>query len=124
VTQKEIGTLERNRYQLHRLHAQLVALSEPVRANSITGTPSGGGEKNAVEAIVVRSETVRAEIEALQQESRRICFQVDPPRTRKVFMLFYVEGMSWRQVADEMGYGDDSIARKLKRDYLIRKNLA
>lgn len=122
MTQNELDTLERNRRQIKRLQAQLVTLSEPVSAVPITGMPSGGGGKNAVERIVVQREDVRAEIDTLQQESRRICFQIEPPRTRRVFILFYAEGKSWRQVADEMGYLDGSTPRKMKIEY-IRRNI-
>lgn len=122
MTKNDLETLERNRREMMRLRSQLMRLSEPVGAIPITGMPSGGGGKNAVERIVVQTEGIRAEIDALQQESRRICFQIEPPRTRRVFILFYAEGKSWRQVADEMGYLDGSTPRKMKIEY-IRRNI-
>lgn len=60
------------------------------------------------------------DVEAARKESARICFQVEPPRTRRVFMLFFVEGKSWRQIADEMGYTDGSTARKMKIEWVKR----
>ena len=122
MTKNDLDTLERNRREMMRLRSQLMRLSEPVGAIPITGMPSGGGGKNAVERIVVQTEGIRAEIDALRQESRRICFQIEPPRTRRVFILFYAEGKSWRQVADEMGYLDGSTPRKMKIEY-IRRNI-
>lgn len=122
MTKNDINTLEHNRLRIQSLQAQLVMLCEPVGAIPITGIPSGGGGKNAVERIVVQTEGIRAEIDALQQESRRICFQIEPPRTRRVFILFYAEAMSWRRVADEMGYLDGSTPRKMKIEY-IRRNI-
>lgn len=122
MTRNELDTLERNRRQIKRLQAQLITLSEPVSAVPITGMPSSGGRKSTVEDIVEQEETIRAEIDALQQESRRICFQIEPPRTRRVFILFYAEGRSWRQIADEMGYLDGSTPRKMKIEY-IRRNI-
>lgn len=124
MTQKELDTLEHNRRQLRRLQSQLDGLCEPIGAVPMTGMPSGGGGGNTVESLVIQKESIRSEIDALRQESRRICFAIEPPRTRRVFVLFYVEGRSWRRVADEMGYVDDSIPRKMKRDYLKRQNLA
>lgn len=122
MTPNDLNTLERNRREMMRLRSQLMRMSEPVGAIPITGIPSGGGCKNAVERIVVQTEGIRAEIDALQQESRRICFKIEPPRTRRVFILFYAEGKSWRQVADEMGYLDGSTPRKMKIEY-IRRNI-
>lgn len=123
MTQNDLNTLERNRRRIQSLQAQLVMLCEPVGAIPITGMPSGGGGKNAVERIVVQTEGIRAEIDALQQESRRICFQIEPPRTRRVFILFYAEGKSWRQVADELGYTEGATPRRMKNEYLKRHNL-
>lgn len=120
MTPNDLNTLEHNRRRIQSLQAQLVMLCEPVGAIPVTGMPSGGGGKNAVERIVVQTEGIRAEIDALQQESRRICFQIEPPRTRRVFILFYAEGKSWRQVADEMGYLDGSTPRKMKIEYIRR----
>ena len=120
MTQTELDTLKTNRRQIHRLKSQLDSLCEPIGAVPITGMPSGGGGKNAVEAIVVQKETLQAEIEALQQESRCICDQIEPPRTRQVFLLFYAEGMTWVQIAEEMGYTEDSTPRKLRNQYVKR----
>lgn len=122
MTQNELETLERNRNKILRLKAQLITQSEPVSAVPITGIPSSGNGKNAVERIVEQKETIRTEIITVQQESRRICFQIEPPRTRRVFILFYAEALSWRQVADEMGYLDGSTPRKMKIEY-IRRNI-
>lgn len=63
------------------------------------------------------------EIEELKQQSRRICFKIEPPRTRRIFMLHYVDGLSWSKVADEMGYADDSTPRHLKLKYLRRQGV-
>lgn len=65
----------------------------------------------------------RLEIDELKQQSRRICFQIEPPRTRRIFTLHYVDGLSWRQVADEMGYAEDSTPRNLKLKYLRRQGV-
>ena len=123
MTQNDIETLERNRREMMRLRSQMMRLSEPVGAIPITGMPSCGGGKNAVERIVVQTEGIRAEIDSLQQESRRICFQIEPPRTRRVFILFYAEGKSWRQVADELGYTEGATPRRMRNGYLKRHNL-
>ena len=123
MTQNDLNTLEHNRRRIQSLQAQLVTLCEPVGAIPITGMPSGGGGGNSVESLVIQQDTIRAEIDALQQESRRICFQIEPPRTRRVFILFYAEGKSWRQVADEMGYLDGSTPRQLKIRYLKLQGL-
>lgn len=123
MTQNELNTLERNRRQIHSLQAQLDSMCEPIGAAPMTGMPSGGGGKNAVERIVVQKDSIRAEIEGLRQESRRICFQIEPPRTRRVFILFYAEGKSWRQVADELGYTEGATPRRMKNEYLKRHNL-
>lgn len=123
MTQKELDTLERNRRQLRRLQSQLDGLCDPVGAAPITGMPSGGGGGNTVESLVIQKESIRSEIDALRQESRRICFAIEPPRTRRVFVLFYAEGKSWRRVADEMGYLDGSTARRMKIEYIRRQNI-
>lgn len=123
MTQNELDTLERNRRQIKRLLAQLITLSEPVGAVPITGIPSSGNGKTPVERIVVQKESLRAEIEVLQQESGRICFRIEPPRTRRVFLLFYAEGKTWQQIADEMGYADESTPRQLKIWYLKQQGL-
>lgn len=122
MTQNELNTLEHNRRRIQSLQAQLVMLCEPVGAIPITGMPSGGGGGSSVESLVIQQDAIRAEIDALQQESRRICLPIEPPRTRRVFILFYAEGKSWRQVADEMGYLDGSTPRKMKIEY-IRRNI-
>ena len=122
MTQNELETLERNRNKILRLKAQLLTQSEPVSAVPITGIPSSGNGKNAVERIVEQKETIRTEIITVQQESRRICFQIEPPRTRRIFVLHYAEGLSWSKVADKMGYLDGSTPRKMKIEY-IRRNI-
>lgn len=123
MTQNDLETIERNRREMMRLRSQLMRLREPVGAIPITGMPSGGGGGNSVESLVIQQDTIRAEIDALQQESRRICFQIEPPRTRRVFILFYAEGMSWRQVADELGYTEGATPRRMRNEYLKRHNL-
>ena len=123
MTQNELETLERNRNKILRLKAQLLTQSEPVSAVPITGIPSSGNGKNAVERIVEQKETIRTEIITVQQESRRICFQIEPPRTRRVFILFYAEGRSWRQVADELGYTEGATPRRMRNEYLKRHHL-
>ena len=123
MTPNDINTLECNRQEMMRMRSQLMRLCEPVGAIPITGMPSGGGGKNAVERIVVQTEGIRAEIDALQQESRRICLLIEPPRTRRVFILFYAEGKSWRQVADELGYTEGATPRRMRNEYLKRHHL-
>ncbi|MDO5548323.1 MAG: hypothetical protein Q4F79_07525 [Eubacteriales bacterium] len=123
MTQKELDTLEHNRRQLRRLQSQLDGLCDPVGAAPMTGMPSGGGGGNTVETLVIQQESIREEINTLRQESRRICFAIEPPRTRRVFLLFYAEGKSWRRVADEMGYSEGSTPRRLRNEYLKRQNL-
>lgn len=122
MTQNDLNTLERNRRQIHSLKDQLDSLCEPIGAAPMTGMPSGGGGGNSVESLVIQKDTIREEIEGLRQESRRICFQIEPPRTRRIFLLHYAEGLSWSKVADEMGYTDDSIPRKMVREYIRRQN--
>lgn len=122
MTKNDLNTLEHNRRRIQSLQAQLVMLCEPVGAIPITGMPSGGGGGNSVESLVIQQDAIRAEIDALQQESHRICFKIEPPRTRRIFVLHYAEGLSWSKVADEMGYTDDSIPRKMVREYLRRQN--
>ena len=123
MTRNDLDTLEHNRSEIHSLQDQLDSLCEPIGAAQMTGMPSGGGGKNAVERIVVEKDSIRAEINALQQESRRICFQIEPPRTRRVFILFYADGKSWRQIADELGYTEGATPRRMRNGYLKRHNL-
>lgn len=123
MTQNDLNTLEHNRRRIQSLQAQLVMLCEPVGAIPITGMPSGGGGGNSVESLVIQQDTIRTEIDALQQESRRLCFQIEPTRTRRVFILFYAEGKSWRQVADELGYTEGATPRRMRNGYLKRNNL-
>lgn len=123
MTQNELNTLERNRREMMSLRSQLIRLSEPVCAIPITGMPSGGGGGNSVESLVIQQDAIRAEIDALQQESHRICFKIEPPRTRRVFILFYADGKSWRQVADELGYTEGATPRRMRNGYLKRHNL-
>ena len=123
MTPNDLNTLERNRREMMRLRSQLARLSEPVGAIPITGMPSGGGDKNAVERIVVQTEGIRAEIDGLRHESSRICFQIEPPRTRRIFLLYYADGLSWSKVADEMGYTEGATPRRMRNGYLKRHNL-
>lgn len=118
MTQKDLDTLETNRRQLRRLKAQLDGLCEPVGAVPMNGMPSGGGGGNTVESLVIQKESIQSEIDSLRQESRRICFAIEPPRTRRVFVLFYAEGMTWERVADEMGYAEWKVAQTCRNRYI------
>ncbi|MDO5547213.1 MAG: hypothetical protein Q4F79_01865 [Eubacteriales bacterium] len=118
MTQQELDTLEHNRRQLRRLQSQLDSLCEPIGAVPMTGMPSGGGGGNTVESLVIQKESIQSEIDSLRQESRRICFAIEPPRTRRVFVLFYAEGMTWERVADEMGYSEWKGPQRLRNRYV------
>lgn len=82
------------------------------------------------ETVAVR---VAAKIESYREEIRRniersyegaVAIQtyinlIGDSETRRIFTLYYIKGYTWRRVARELGYADESVPRKKHDRYIL-----
>lgn len=56
-----------------------------------------------------------AKVAELTQEQERLLtwiFDINDSEMRQILILYYIDGHSWRKLAREMGYADESVPRK------------
>jgi len=90
--------------RVERIRAKL----EAGRMSSVTGMPRGGGKDWTVtaDALIELERGVNARIRdmcRLKRLAMEAIDQVDEARLREVLELYYLDGMTWEQVAERMG---------------------
>ena len=120
---REIGDLE------HRI-VQLRCASENI-TQKITGMPFVGGisDKTAIAAEIADAETelIARKSLAVVEYNRllRYISTIDDSQTRQIFMLHFVDGLGWRQVAFSMGGGNtEETVKKICYRFIKKQNLS
>ena len=90
--------------RVERIRAKL----EAGRMSSVTGMPRGGGKDWTVTAdsLIELERGVNARIRdmcRLKRLAMEAIDQVEEARLREVLELYYIDGMTWEQVAERMG---------------------
>ena len=90
--------------RVERIRAKL----EAGRMSSVTGMPRGGGQDWTVTAdsLIELERGVNARIREmcrLKRLAMEAIDQVEEARLREVLELYYIDGMTWEQVAERIG---------------------
>jgi hypothetical protein len=98
--------------RVERLRAKL----EAGRMSSITGMPRGGGADWTLTAdkLIELERAVNGRIRemcALKCMAMEAIDRVEDARLREVLELYYIDGFTWEQVAERMGYEARQIYR-------------
>lgn len=95
--------------------ARVRARLEAGRRSSVSGMPRGGGGSDwtrTADQLVTLEARVNArlrELCRLKQSAMDLIQGVDEPRLREVLELYYLDGMTWEQVAERMGYSQRNV---------------
>ena len=107
----------------HKLE-ELTAASEGC-TQSITGLPHVGsvGDKIGDLAILIAEQRDLIDLKVRQSvieynRLNRYIASVQDSEMRQILSLYYVNGMSWRQIAAHFGYQDESVPRKRHNRFL------
>ena len=93
--------------RVDRLRAKL----EAGRMSSITGMPRGGDADwtKTADRLILLEQRVNARVRemcALQHAAMDVINRVEEARLREVLELYYLDGFTWDQVAERMGFKD------------------
>ena len=91
--------------RVERLRARL----EAGRMSRITGMPRGGGSDwtETADRLIELEQAVNARVRDMCQIKRQAIAAidaVDDARYRELLELYYIDGKTWEQVAERMGY--------------------
>ena len=91
--------------RVERLRARL----ESGRMSSITGMPRGGGADwtETADKLIELEQAVNARVRemcAVKRQAMEAIDRVEEARLREVLELYYIDGFTWEQVAERMGY--------------------
>lgn len=124
MTQKEYEILRSNRKKILDYRDEITyACADTVGAQVISGMPSGGGGSNSTEKLMIKKEEFEQAITVLQTESARICFQIEKPKMKKLFILFYVNCLEMKEIAQELGYSSEKAAYNYRLNYLKQNHV-
>lgn len=98
--------------RVERLRARL----EAGRMSSVTGMPRGGGADwtDTADRLIELEQAVNRRIRemcALKREAMEAIDRVEDARLREVLELYYIDGFTWEQVAERMGYSERQTLR-------------
>lgn len=106
--------------QVWRLRAQASRCT-----STLTGMPRGSGGGSRVEEIVARYVELEQEIDAsvdrmmaLRREVEQVIAAVPNPTHRTLLELRYLNGWTWRMVADKLGQPESTVRGRLHHDAL------
>lgn len=105
--------------------AELEAIAVSSTSGGITGMPHGSGVSNKICDCVADIADLKALIELNIQKCwyelnrlNRYIQSVEDSEIRQILALRYVNGLSWYQVAANLGYADESVPRKRHNRFL------
>lgn len=94
-------------------------------AGRVTGMPRGGRRADRVAECAVKIADLRHKmderrLDCMEELARLYEFIDDIPDslTRQIFMLRYIDGLSWQQIAFRVGEGDEQYPRRVHNRYL------
>lgn len=94
-------------------------------AGRVTGMPRGGRRADRVAECAAKIADLRDKmderrLDCMEELARLYEFIDDIPDslTRQIFMLRYIDGLSWQQIAFRIGEGDEQYPRRVHNRYL------
>lgn len=126
MTRPDLSRLHILNRELEADQERLASLKDAAQrvTPQLTGVPGGGGDGDKVGRLAGEITDLEREIAAklvlIQEERRRICgyiATIDGPELRQVLYLRYVSGLSWREMAAEMGI-TEGYCRKIHKNFL------
>lgn len=126
LTKKELSQLywlNREIEEEKRKLAELTAAASGGVQN-ITGLPHvGGGDKTGNLAILIAEQRDLIELKVKQSvieynRLNRYIASVEDSEIRQILSLYYINGMAWREIAQYLGYQDESAPRKKHNRFL------
>ena len=131
MTIKELSQLYHLRREVEMDRQRLAALEERALpgAQRLSGLPGSGNVQDKLAPYAVEIADLRAVIEAKyrrclaeQQRLEQYIAGIEDSFVRQIFTCRFVEGLSWRQVADKVG-GKNSAGNLYKMAYrFVKKN--
>lgn len=131
MTIKELSQLYHLRREVEMDRQRLAALEERALpgAQRLSGLPGSGNVQDKLATYAVEIADLRAVIEqklkrclAEQQRLEAYIAGIEDSFLRQIFTCRFVEGMSWRQVADKVGGKNTADGvRKLSKRFLLKK---
>lgn len=120
--------IELDQKRLDELRADTGHLGSP----SFSGTPHGSGNSSPVENEAIERRALEALIEAKKARCTAELLRletyiqsIEDSLTRQIFTYRFVNGLSWRQVAEHIGgYNTDESVKKSCYRYLNARNAA
>ncbi len=109
---------------------ELESMIASPKAQHLNGMPRSGGDGDMLSSMVAEIVDLKAIITAKQQQCiyersrlERYINGIQDSLTRQIFTLRFINGLSWRQVADHIGGGntEDSVKKTCYR-YLKQTN--
>lgn len=127
MTQQELKKYRKNREEVEQIKSKIQAIETMMiypRIPAITGMPGGHGEPDKIGEIIAKAQDLRAmyqdKIIALLDEQKKIeegISKLDSTQ-RRLLRLYYIDGMTWEQVACAMHYSWNTVHR-IHRSSLI-----
>ncbi len=114
-------TEARERYTNSLSHSVVLGSQhgEPYSVHPIVvAGPSGSKSLEAKQAV----EKAERELADCREELRRLNSFIDSiqdKQIRRIFDLYYREGLTWQTVASRMGWADESTPRRISRNFLV-----
>lgn len=106
----EVRAAER---QLDQLRAEAVSLKSPQLGDKVQNNAQGG-----LEVIVSRLEAQQAEVQekwntliTMRDKAQKLIDLLPDPGQRGIMTEYYILGLTWEKVAEEMGYDERSTRR-------------
>ncbi len=131
MTIKELSQLYHLRREVEMDRQRLVALEERALpgAQRLSGLPGSGNVQDKLATYAVEIADLREVIEAKyrrclaeQQRLEAYIAGIEDSFVRQIFTCRFVEGLSWRQVADKVGGKNTADAlRMLSKRFLLKK---
>lgn len=125
-----LGQLQHLRREVDELSQRIAAVEEMAAGGSprLTGLPRGGQRDDRVARAAasladLRARMARRRLDCMEELGRLYAFIDDLPdsQLRQIFSARYIDGLSWQNVAWQVGEMDEQVPRRLHNRYLRKK---
>jgi DNA-directed RNA polymerase specialized sigma24 family protein len=117
---KYMKRYKRNGILIDRLETRLRSLDDRIRSVSspgLSGMPRGGVPVTKEDLIAEKVDLerrirgLRSRGRAMEEELRNLIDELDDPRHAEVLESFFIEGRSFSEIAEDMGYTERHVIR-------------
>lgn len=131
MTLQELYSLSYIEQEIKDYKLKIIELRELAESITpkLTGMPSGGGSGDkvgeAATAIVMYTDMLEKAIQEKIEQSRRIneyILQIEDAQLRRIMYLRFIEGLTWRQIANRIGGGNTEDAVRKRCNRYVRKH--